>query len=135
MKLENKVCIITGAGKGIGRDTAILFAQLGCKLALISKTREDLVSLSNELQADESDLYWMEGDVSLEDTVKEFVANVYEKFGCIDILVNNAGMRFRKEFLEIDYQEWQNVMNVNAGSTFLFCKEVGKYMANRSTAR
>lgn len=128
MKLENKVCIITGAGKGIGRDTAILFAQLGCKLALISKTREDLVSLSNELQIDPSDLYWMEGDVSLEDSVKEFVSNVYEKFGRIDILVNNAGMRFRKEFLEIEYQEWQKVMNVNAGSTFLFCKEVGKYM-------
>lgn len=131
MKLENKVCIITGAGKGIGRDTAILFAQLGCKLALISKTREDLVSLSNELQIDASNLYWMEGDVSLEDTVKEFVTNVYEKFGCIDILVNNAGMRFRKEFLEIDYQEWQKVMNVNAGSTFLFCKEVGKYMVKQ----
>ncbi|UFH58841.1 SDR family NAD(P)-dependent oxidoreductase [Sulfurovum mangrovi] len=128
MKLENKVCIITGAGKGIGRDTAILFAQLGCKLALISKTREDLVSLSNELQIDASDLYWVEGDVSLEDSVKEFVSNVYEKFGRIDILVNNAGMRFRKEFLEIEYQEWQKVMNVNAGSTFLFCKEVGKYM-------
>jgi NAD(P)-dependent dehydrogenase (short-subunit alcohol dehydrogenase family) len=128
MKLENKVCIITGAGKGIGRDTALLFAQLGCKLALISKTREDLVSLSNELQIDASDLYWMEGDVSLEDSVKEFVTNVYEKFGRIDILVNNAGMRFRKEFLEIEYQEWQKVMNVNAGSTFLFCKEVGKYM-------
>jgi len=131
MKLENKVCIITGAGKGIGRDTAILFAQLGCKLALISKTREDLVSLSNELQIDASNLYWMEGDVSLEDTVKEFVSNVYKKFGCIDILVNNAGMRFRKEFLEIDYQEWQKVMNVNAGSTFLFCKEVGKYMVKQ----
>lgn len=131
MKLENKVCIITGAGKGIGRDTAILFAQLGCKLALISKTREDLVSLENELKMDTSDLYWIEGDVSSEDTVKEFVLNVYEKFGRIDVLVNNAGMRFRKEFLEIDYQEWQEVMNVNAGSTFLFCKEVGKYMVKQ----
>ena len=117
MNLENKVCIITGAGKGIGRDTAVLFAQMGCKLALISKTREDLVSLENELKMDTSDLYWMEGDVSFEDTVKEFV--------------NNAGMRFRKEFLEIDYQEWQKVMNVNAGSTFLFCREVGKYMVKQ----
>lgn len=131
MNLENKVCIITGAGKGIGKDTAILFAQLGCKLALISKTKEDLVNLSNELKMDASELYWMEGDVSLENTVKEFVSNVYEKFGRIDILVNNAGMRFRKEFLKIDYEEWQKVMNVNAGSTFLFCREVGKYMVKQ----
>lgn len=131
MNLENKVCIITGAGKGIGKDTAILFAQLGCKLALISKTKEDLVNLSNELKMDASELYWMDGDVSLENTVKEFVSNVYEKFGRIDILVNNAGMRFRKEFLKIDYEEWQKVMNVNAGSTFLFCREVGKYMVKQ----
>lgn len=131
MKLENKVCIITGAGKGIGKDTAVLFAQMGCKLALISKTREDLVSLENELKMDASDLYWMEGDVSSEDTVKEFVRNTYEKFGRIDVLVNNAGMRFRKEFLKIDYEEWQKVMNVNAGSTFLFCREVGKYMVKQ----
>ena len=131
MNLENKVCIITGAGKGIGRDTAVLFAELGCKLALISKTKQDLEHLSNELNMDASELYWMEGDVSSEVTVKAFVSNVYEKFGRIDILVNNAGMRFRKEFLEIDYEEWQTVMNVNAGSTFLFCKEVGKYMVEQ----
>lgn len=131
MKLENQVCIITGAGKGIGKDTALLFAQMGCKLALISKTREDLVNLENELDIDTADLYWMAGDVSSEATVKEFVLNTYEKFGRIDVLVNNAGMRFRKEFLEIDYEEWQEVMNVNAGSTFLFCKEVGKYMVKQ----
>jgi len=131
MNLENKVCIITGAGKGIGRDTAVLFAELGCKLALISRTKEDLEQLSKELDMDSSRLYWMEGDVSSEDAVKEFVSNTYEKFGRIDVLVNNAGMRFRKEFLQIDYNEWQEVMNVNAGSTFLFCKEVGKYMVEQ----
>lgn len=131
MNLENQVCIITGAGKGIGKDTALLFAQMGCKLALISRTREDLVELETELNMDTSDLYWMEGDVSSEETIKEFVDNTFDKFGRIDVLVNNAGMRFRKPFLEIDYQEWQEVMNVNAGSTFLFCKEVGKYMVHQ----
>lgn len=128
LKLENKVCIITGAGKGIGKETAILFAKLGCKLALISRTKKDLEQLSDELQIDEKDLFYMVGDVSCEDTVKSFVQKTHEKFSRIDVLVNNAGMRFRKEFLDISYEEWQEVMNVNTGSTFLFCREVGKYM-------
>jgi len=53
---------------------------------------------------------------------------VHKKFGKIDILINNAGFRFRKKFNEISYLEWQKVMSVNVGSTFLFCKEVSKYM-------
>jgi len=128
LQLKNKVVIITGAGKGIGRETALLFKKLGSKLALISKTEVDLIQLSKELDMNERDLYVFTGDVSNENIVKKFVLNTYNKFGCIDILINNAGMRFRKSFLDISYMEWQEVMNVNAGSTFLFCKEVGKYM-------
>lgn len=126
--LQNKVCIITGAGKGIGKETAIIFAKLGCKLALISRTKEDLIQLSKELEIDKKDLLLIDGDVSSEKIVKDFTLKTYEKFGHIDILVNNAGMRFRKKFTDITYEEWQEVMNVNAGSTFLFCREVGKYM-------
>ena len=128
LQLNEKVAIITGAGKGIGKETAILFKKLGCKLALISKTKMDLIEIIKEFNMQEDDLYIYTGDVSNENIVKDFVSNVYNKFGHIDILVNNAGMRFRKSFLDISYSEWQEVMNVNAGSTFLFCKEVGTYM-------
>lgn len=127
-KLKDRVCIITGAGKGIGRETAILLARLGCKLSLISKTKDDLVRLEKELQMDPDNLLWVEGDASSEEVVEKFVKQTYEKFGHIDILVNNAGMRFRKKFLDISYLEWQNVMSVNSGSTFLFCRAVGEYM-------
>ncbi len=135
LKLKNKVCIITGAGKGIGRETAILFAKLGCKLSLISRSSDDLIQLSKELEIDEKNLFWMDGDVSSEETVKNFVFETHKKFGHIDILVNNAGMRFRKSFIDISYEEWQKVMNVNAGSTFLFCKEVGKHMIEQKSGK
>ena len=133
--LKNKVAIITGAGKGIGKETAILFSKLGCKLALISRTEDDLFHLSKELNIDEKNIFIMVGDVSFEKTVQNFVLQTYNKFGHIDILVNNAGMRFRKEFLDISYAEWQEVMNVNAGSTFLFCKEVGRYMVEQKSGK
>jgi NAD(P)-dependent dehydrogenase (short-subunit alcohol dehydrogenase family) len=135
MNIKNKICLITGAGKGFGYDLAKTFASQGCKLALISRTKEDLENLEKDLSLDEEKLFWMEGDVSSEETIKLFVSKTIEKFGHIDILINNAGMRFRKNFLEISYQEWQTVLNTNAGSTFLLCKEVGQYMVKQKSGK
>lgn len=128
IKLKEKVCVITGAGKGFGYELAKLFANQGCKLALISRTKSDLELLEKELNLPSDRLFWMEGDVSEPEVIKSFVSATIEKFSRIDILINNAGMRFRKEFLEISYEEWQQVMNVNVGSTFLLCQEVGRHM-------
>ncbi len=131
--LENKVCIITGVGKGIGYETAILLKNQGVKLGLITRDKRDLKKLLQVLDVSDSDVYYQAGDVSDEDTVKSFVSKVFTKFERIDVLINNAGIRFRKEFLKIEYKEWQNVMNVNAGSTSLFCREVGKYMVKQKS--
>jgi len=133
--LKNRVCVITGAGKGIGRESAILFSKLGCKLALISRDKNDLIGLEQELDMGRDCIFWMDGDVSDERTVQYFIEQTYDKFGHIDILVNNAGIRFRKEFIDISYDEWKNVMDVNAGSTFLFCREVGKYMIAQNSGK
>lgn len=135
LSLEDKVIVITGAGKGIGNETAKVFATLKCKIALISRDINDLTKLGDELNISKDDLFFMQGDVSKEKVVKEFVEKVIYKFGRIDVLINNAGMRFRKKFLDIEYSEWQNVMNVNLGSTFLFCKEVGKHMVEQKSGR
>jgi len=133
--LEGKVIIITGAGKGIGYDTAITFARYGCRLAVISKSLDDLKILRNNINLNDDYFYYMDGDASDEKIVKKFVQSVIEKYGRIDILVNNAGMRFRKRFIDINYKEWQTVMNVNLGSTFLFCKEVGNHMIQQKSGK
>lgn len=133
--LDREVCVITGAGKGIGREIAKVFAAMGCRLALISRTEKDLIALEEELQIPKSDLFWMSGDASDPDTVARFVNETHSIFGSINILVNNAGMRFRKSFTEIRYAEWQEVMNINLGSTFLFSQEVGKHMINQNRGK
>jgi len=133
--LQNKVVIVTGAGKGIGFETAKSFCGLGCHVAAITRSAEDLERLQQAVVGLPGKLIVMAGDVSDPDTVQRFVAMVIEHYQHIDILINNAGMRFRKSFLDIDYQAWQHVMNVNLGSTFLFCQAVGRFMVARQSGR
>lgn len=133
--LVDKVCVITGAGKGIGREAAILFYRQGAKLALISRDGDDLKALKNELQASDERLLLRAGDVSEEDVVVDFVADAIDKFAAIDVLMNNAGMRFRKAFLEIETSEWDQVINNNLKSAYLFCREVGRAMVDQKRGK
>lgn len=134
-RLKNQVIIITGAGKGIGYETAKLFYEYGSKIALISRDENDLFNLKQEINADEDRFFYMAGDVSDETTVQTFIKHVFQKFGRIDCLINNAGMRFRKRFLDISYQEWQRVMDVNVGSTMLLSQLVIPYMIEQKYGR
>ncbi|MFQ3323683.1 MAG: NAD(P)-dependent dehydrogenase (short-subunit alcohol dehydrogenase family) [Pseudomonadales bacterium] len=135
MLLKDKVCVITGAGKGIGSDCAKLFAQQGAKLALISRTESDLLKLAEELNLTDDRLIWCAGDVSDEKTVRDFTSLCIDHFGHIDALINNAGMRMRKPFLEMSYADWSEVTQVNAGSVFLFCHAVGAHMVKRKQGK
>lgn len=135
INLQNKVIIITGAGKGIGYETAKAFYEYGAKLAVISRNKDDLIALKNNLNATDDRFFFMEGDVSVEEVVLKFVTEVHVTFHKIDCLINNAGIRFRKNFLEISNEEWQKVMNVNLGSTFLLSKAVIPYMMKQRSGR
>src|SRR3972149_9348049 len=103
--VKDKVCMITGAGKGIGREIANLFYNEGASLALITRNMIDLQSLKSELKLDDDRVYLFEGDVSDERAVKKFIAESVERLERIDVLINNAGMRFRKAFLDITTDE------------------------------
>jgi NAD(P)-dependent dehydrogenase (short-subunit alcohol dehydrogenase family) len=127
--LQDKVCIITGAGKGFGRDIARAYYAQGAKIALITRSQSDVDDLISEFDNDER-VMTIFGDVSNRDVVTHFVALTVEKFGTIDTLVNNAGMRFRKEFLDISKEELNQVLDVNLKSVFNLCQEVLPYMIN-----
>lgn len=124
INIQNKVCIVTGAGKGIGRVTAQRLASLGCRIAVMSRTREDLETLEVELKNMSSDALFFTGDCADSTDVDNFMGRVVEKFGTVDVLINNAGMRFRKPFLEISLEEWREVHRVNIESAVLFSQAV-----------
>jgi len=132
--LEGKVCIVTGAGKGFGRDIARAYYAQGARLALITRSQTDVDDLITEFGGSEKVLSFF-GDVSDASVVSQFVLQVIKKFGTIDVLVNNAGMRFRKEFLEISNDELDQVLNVNLKSVFFLCREVLPHMIKNDSGK
>lgn len=132
INIKNKRIVVTGAGKGIGRETAILFASLGAKLALIARTQEDFDTLREKIG--DSHIFFV-GDVSKKEDIKVFMNKVVSDYGGIDILINNAGMRFRRPFLETTDEEWERVMDTNLNSIFHFCKIALPYMVEQRYGR
>jgi len=126
MLLKDKVCIVTGAGKGFGEEIAKEFYAQGAKLALITRSQEDVDNLMAEFDSER--VLSVCGDVSDANTVSQFISQAINKFGVIDVLVNNAGMRFRKKFLDIGSDELDQVLNVNLKSVVSLCQEVLPYM-------
>ena len=134
MLLKNKVCIVTGAGKGFGRDIAKAYYTQGAKLALITRSQTDVDDLISTFD-DDGRVLSVCGDVSDTGVVSQFVLQVVNKFGMIDVLVNNAGMRFRKEFLDISNDELDQVLNVNLKSVFYLCQEVLPHMIENNSGK
>lgn len=92
LELKGKVAIIGGASKGLGRACAEVLAEEGAKLAICSRTREDLEKAAEEIRtATGTEVLVFAGDLDKYDTIRQLVAATVEHFGCIDILVNNSG--------------------------------------------
>ncbi len=129
-KLDGKVALITGAGSGIGRAVAILFAKEGAKVAVAdysSVMGQETVKL---VEKDGGEAAFFEVDVSREDQVDKAVAGVVAKYGRIDILDNNAGINGPfGPVTTIAEKDWDHVMAVDLKSQFLFCKKVIPVMA------
>lgn len=132
--IKDKVCIITGAGKGFGRNIALEFAKRGAKVAAISRTQSDIDQLQIDLSVF-TDCITETGDASDSETITNFVDNVGNHFSQVDILINNAGIRFRKSFLDIEDDEWHNVMKCNLFSTFKWCQSVGPSMIKQGSGK
>jgi 3-oxoacyl-[acyl-carrier protein] reductase len=125
MKLANKVALITGGGRGIGKAIAAHYAREGAKLALCARTATEVDEAVKELRALKAEAEGWSCDVSLEAPVKELVANVQKKFGRIDILINNAGVMTRPTpMTELDVKKWDYTIAVNLRGPFLVTQSV-----------
>ena len=132
MKLKDKVALITGASRGIGRATALLFAKEGAKVAVnYNRSEKEAVEVVASIKDGGSEAITVKCDVSDESQIKKMVDEVIEKFGRIDILVNNAGIVFDVPFFEKTNEQWQKTLQTNLIGTFLCMKYVGPHMVKQ----
>ncbi|MGH7795410.1 MAG: SDR family NAD(P)-dependent oxidoreductase [Candidatus Binatia bacterium] len=125
MILKDKVALITGGGRGIGKAIATAYAREGAKLALCARTGGELDQAVTELRALKAEAEGWTCDVSLEEPVKSLIANVAKKFGRIDVLVNNAGVMTRPTpMTEVDVKKWDYTIAVNLRGPFLVTQAV-----------
>jgi 3-oxoacyl-[acyl-carrier protein] reductase len=125
MTLKDKVALITGAGRGIGKAVAGAYARAGAHLALCARTASELDQTVAELRALRVEVEGYVCDVSLEEPVREFVGAAQRKFGRIDVLVNNAGVMTRPvPMIELDVKKWDYTMAVNLRGPFLITQAV-----------
>jgi 3-oxoacyl-[acyl-carrier protein] reductase len=126
MRQTEKTAIITGSGRGIGRETAILLAKYGVNVVVCSRTDSEVNSVKEEIEKvnSKSSVVGVKCDVSVSYQVNSLIQLTIEKFGDIDILVNNAGVVFNKKLIDTSEKEWNQTINTNLRGAFLFTKAV-----------
>ncbi len=133
MRLENKVAIITGAGSGIGRETALLFAREGAKVAIAGRTAEKLEEVCREIEENGGEAIFKSCDVSLREDVDEIVKKTMNEFGRIDILVNNAGVNKDALVTKMTKEQWNGVIDVDLTGAFNCIQAVVDIMINQGS--
>lgn len=138
MRLENKVGIITGSARGLGRAIALRFAQEGAKLSICDILECEPVA--KEIEAIGGEVLTLKTDITSEKDVAEMARKTVERYGRIDILVNNAGAiggieipDFIKPVEEMVAADWDRYLEVNIKGTFNCCKAVMPYMKKQSS--
>ena len=128
MRLANKVTIVTGASRGIGRASSLALAAEGATVVGVARTAQDLESLVQAIQAKGGTARGIVCDVTKSSEVASCVKRTLDDLGRIDILVNNAGIGGYRPFLDWSEADYDRVMETNAKSSWLFSREVLPHM-------
>ncbi len=133
--LTNRVAVVTGASKGLGKAIAMALAGAGADVALYARNRDDLEAVKTSIVSlgRRAEVFCV--DVLDKRIVDEAVKATLETFGHIDILMNNAGVNIRKPVLELAPEEWDLVMDTNLKGYFLMAQAVVPHMLSRSCGK
>ena len=133
--LKDRIALITGASRGLGRAIAVALAEAGAHVALVARDLEQLEITAADVAAVGGTARVYRADVADEAQVAALESKVREEMGPIQILVNNAGMNLRKPITDFTLEEWNRVINTNLTSVFLMCRAFVPHMKGRGYGR
>ena len=133
--LAGRIGVITGASKGLGKAMALALGGAGVKLALVSRNKEQLEGVAEEIRQRGGSAEVFVADVTSEEQVKRLETEVVTKLGRPHILINNAGINIRKTVTDFTLAEWRAVLDTNLTSAFLLCRAFVPHMKGQGYGR
>ena len=133
MQLKDKVAIITGGGRGIGRAIAIAYAAEGARIVIAARSTEQLDEVATEITEQGAEVLTVPTDLRINADVENLVQKTVDRFGRIDILVNNAGINPRGLFLDSTDEEWEQGWQINVMGVVRCCRAALPIMQQQGT--
>ncbi len=131
----NRVAIVTGAGRGIGKAIALRLTKDGLDVVVNDINSENVEKVSKEIEAMGQKSLAVVADVSVKDEVYSMVDKTVEKFGRLDVMIANAGITFAKPFVEMSVEEWDRVFDINCKGVFLCDQAAARQMLKQKSGK
>jgi NAD(P)-dependent dehydrogenase (short-subunit alcohol dehydrogenase family) len=131
--LREKVALVTGGNRGIGRAIALGFAEAGAAIAIVARDEEKSEETLAELHRRGADAIAVKTDVTRRGDIEAMLTTVTKRLGPVDALVNNAGIGLHADALTMDDSEWRRVFDINLDAVLMASQIVGRQMAARKT--
>lgn len=126
--LKNRVALITGASRGIGRGISLMLADSGVHVILTARSMDKLQKVKEEITSRGGNATVIPADIAKEQDIKTLFKIIKDKFGRLDIVINNAGIGIWGKLVDFSIEDFDKIMNINVRGTYLCCQQAMKMM-------
>ena len=132
---NDRVALVTGGGRGIGRAIALGLAECGAKLVLAARTKEELDKVVSEIKGNGGEATPVVTDLMFSEQIDALIEATMETYGRVDILINNAARSFLRPLMDLREDGWDKIFDVNCKAVFLLSRAVAKIMGEQGGGR